>query len=181
MRCFLAALALAGALVSFSSGVSADGRFLGGDRYRAAQGADARDVTRAKRCPPPFSCRKKEQKRPPGAAMLAMIDSAASAEGILSDLARALVKVESGFNPHRVGREGEIGLTQIKPQTARGLGFLGSRQALFDPAVNLKWGLRHAHLALRRGSIGFHQVGLHARHVSRAYVARIHAAIRAGR
>ena len=57
MRCFLAALALAMAL--FSSGASADDSFRSDDRYRAAQGADARDVTRAKRCPPPFSCPKK--------------------------------------------------------------------------------------------------------------------------
>jgi soluble lytic murein transglycosylase-like protein len=178
MRCFLAALALAGALALFSSGASADGRFRSDHRYQAAQGADARDVTRAKRCPPPFSCWKKGQKRPPGAAMLAMIDAAAAAEGVLSDLARALVQVESSFDPQKVGSEGEIGLTQIKPRTARGLGFAGSRRELFDPVINLKWGLRHAHLALKRGSIGFHQAGLHARHVSRAYVARIHAAIR---
>jgi hypothetical protein len=113
--------------------------------------------------------------------MLAMIDAAAAAEGILSDLARALVRVESNFDPQTVGADGEIGLTQIKPQTARGLGFPGSSRALFDPAINLKWGLRHAHLALKRGSIGFHQAGLHARHVSRAYVTRIYAAIREGR
>lgn len=179
MRCFLAALALAGALALFSPGTSAEGRFFGGHRYQVAQGADARDVTRALRCWRFKTC--KRSNREPSQPMLAMIDAAAAAEGILSDLARALVKVESGFNPHRVGRDGEIGLTQIKPQTARGLGFAGSSRALFDPATNLKWGLRHAHLALKRGSIGFHQAGLHARHVSRAYVARIHAAIREGR
>jgi hypothetical protein len=90
MRCFPAPLALAGALVVFSSGASVDGRSLKDDRYQVAQGADARDVTRAKRCPPPFSCRKKEQKRAPGVAMFSMIDVAAAAEGILARIHAAM-------------------------------------------------------------------------------------------
>jgi hypothetical protein len=179
MRCCLAALAFAGALAFFSSVVSADGRFLNDDRHQVAQGADARDVTRTLRCWRFKTC--KRSNRAPSDSMLAMIDAAAAAEGVLSDLARALVQVESNFDPQKVGADGEIGLTQIKPQTARGLGFAGSSRALFDPAINLKWGLRHAHLALKRGSIGFHQAGLHARDVSRTYIARIHAAIREGK
>jgi soluble lytic murein transglycosylase-like protein len=177
MRCFLAARALAGALALFSSGATADGRFRSDGRYQVAQGADARDVTRTIRCRRHKDICKRSN-REPSRSTLAMIDAAAAAEGILSDLARALVRVESSFDPQKVGAEGEIGLTQIKPRTARGLGFAGSSRELFDPAINLKWGLRHAHLALKRGSIGFHQAGLHARRVSRAYVARIHAAIR---
>lgn len=135
MRCCLAALAFAGALAFFSP-ASADGRFLNDDRHQVAQGADARDVTRTLRCSRSKKC--KWSNRAPSRSMLAMIDAAAAAEGILSDLARALVRVESGFDPLKVGAEGEIGLTQIKPRTARGLGFAGSSRALFDPAVNLK-------------------------------------------
>lgn len=174
MRNVFAALALAGVVLSCAPASGAAGYL--DDRAQITQGASARDVTRAKRCAPPFGCAKK--RRASSAAMLAMIDVAATHEGILADLARALVAVESGGNPALRGRHGEIGLTQIKCQTARGLGFAGPCAALFDPAVNLKWGLKHAHLAVRRGSIGFHQSGLHARHVSRRYVARIHAAMR---
>jgi soluble lytic murein transglycosylase-like protein len=32
---------------------------------------------------------------------------------------------------------------QIKYQTARGLGYTGTRAALYDPATNLEWGIRY--------------------------------------
>ena len=38
---------------------------------------------------------------------------------------------------------GEVGLMQIKYQTARGLGYTGTRAALYDPATNLEWGMRY--------------------------------------
>jgi hypothetical protein len=48
---------------------------------------------------------------------------------------------------------------------------------LDDPATNLKWGFRHARKALDRGSIGFHQTGLYARGVTRAYIDKINRAM----
>jgi soluble lytic murein transglycosylase-like protein len=101
----------------------------------------------------------------------------AGAQGISVAVAQALVRVESGGNPRARDAFGSLGLTQIKCATARGLGFVGDCAALFDPAINLKWGLRHARLALDRGSIGFHQTGLHARGVTAGYVRKINAAM----
>jgi soluble lytic murein transglycosylase-like protein len=168
MRLILTALALAGAIV-FACAPA------------AAQGVSWRDVTGAMACPAPFECDHGRiaglPHRADRAGIAAMVDAGARAEGVPSRMARALVRVESNFNPRLRGRAGEYGLTQIKCGTARGLGFAGGCAALLDPATNLKWGLRHARRALDRGSIGFHQTGLGARTVSAAYVRKINAAM----
>lgn len=174
MRAVLAALAFAGALHAAQAA----------EPLRLAQaGTTAADVARAKRCAPPFGCKNPKPRRKQSRdvnAYLALIDVVAADEGVPPRIARALVKVESGFRPDAVNRSGgtQYGLTQIKCRTARGLGFAESCAALLDPETNLRFGLRHAARALKRGSIGFHQAGLHARGVTRAYVAKINAAMR---
>jgi len=59
---------------------------------------------------------------------------------ITTDLILRLIARESRFNPLAVGREGEIGLTQIKPHIAALHGY--SRADLFDPIKNVKAGSR---------------------------------------
>src|SRR5688572_5904046 len=83
-----------------------------------------------------------------------MITTHARANGVPVDIAHAVVQHESGFNARATGRAGEIGLMQIKYQTARGMGYRGSRQGLYDPATNLKWGMKYLGQArsLARGS-----------------------------
>ena len=78
--------------------------------------------------------------QPPYANIIA---SHAKANGIPLDLAHAVVRHESGYRPNVTGRAGEIGLMQIKLATARGIGYRGSRQALYDPETNIKWGMRY--------------------------------------
>ncbi|MBL4757848.1 MAG: transglycosylase SLT domain-containing protein [Rhizobiales bacterium] len=72
-----------------------------------------------------------------------MIDRAARAAGVPVSLAHAVVRVESNYNPRVRGAAGEIGLMQIKPSTARGMGFSGPASALYDPATNLHWGMAY--------------------------------------
>ena len=62
----------------------------------------------------------------------------------------AIVRVESGGNPNLTGRHGEIGLGQIQLQTARGLGYRGSRRQLYDPTTNLRWAAAYLGEALKR-------------------------------
>jgi soluble lytic murein transglycosylase-like protein len=171
MRCVLATLALAGVLCAAPAKADQWAERL------AFMSAD--DVARAVRCAPPKICSRAKPRRPPGdrAHMLAMIDAAAIAAGIPPRLGRALVAVESGFDPGKRGRAGEWGLTQIKCRTAQGLGLRGPCEQLGGVAINLRWGFEHAARALRRGSIGFHQAGLYARRVSPAYVAKINRAM----
>lgn len=72
-----------------------------------------------------------------------LVDRHARSHGVPVKLARAVVRVESNFNPRARGRAGEVGLMQIKPSTARGIGFSGSAKALYNPNTNLKWGMAY--------------------------------------
>ena len=54
------------------------------------------------------------------------IQTYAKTYGVPVDLAHAVVRVESNFNPKARGSAGEIGLMQIKPATARMMGYSGS-------------------------------------------------------
>lgn len=76
-------------------------------------------------------------------ALESIVDRHASAHGIPADFARAIVQVESGWNPRLTGAAGEVGLMQIKYETARLIGYEGSRKDLFEPATNIKWGMRY--------------------------------------
>ena len=72
-----------------------------------------------------------------------LIAQHARANGLSVDLARAVVKHESGFRPDVTGGAGEIGLMQIKLSTARGMGYTGTAKGLYDPATNLRWGMKY--------------------------------------
>ena len=81
-----------------------------------------------------------------------LIRKAAKKHGVPERVAMAVVQVESNFNPRARGSAGEIGLMQIKPATARGLGFRGASKALYDPQTNLEWGMRYLAGAHKRAS-----------------------------
>src|SRR6266516_5209978 len=69
----------------------------------------------------------------------AAIDKAAARHNVDANLVRALVKVESNFNPNAVSRKGAMGLMQLMPQTARQLKVTNP----FDPEQNVDAGVRH--------------------------------------
>lgn len=94
------------------------------------------------------------------AGIRALVSEVAREQRVPDAVAHALIRRESGYNARAVGRAGEIGLAQIKLQTARGLGFRGTRAALFEPRTNLTYGMRYARMALDRGGIRFYQRGI---------------------
>ncbi len=63
--------------------------------------------------------------------------------GVPIALAHAVVRVESNYRADMTGRAGEVGLMQIKYSTAQGLGYTGSRQALYNPDTNIRWGMKY--------------------------------------
>jgi soluble lytic murein transglycosylase-like protein len=54
-------------------------------------------------------------------------------------LVRAVIVVESGFNPHAVSKKGAVGLMQLLPATARRYGV----RNIFDPEQNVRAGARY--------------------------------------
>ena len=80
-----------------------------------------------------------------------LISKHARANGVPVALAHAVVTVESRYNPRARGGAGEVGLMQIKPATARAIGYKGSTKALYDPDTNLRWGMKYLGEAHKRG------------------------------
>jgi len=78
------------------------------------------------------------------------IYEAARAERVSPGLAFGLVLVESGFDPSAVGPRGSIGLTQIRPGTAREMAPRVQPADLYAPALNLRLGFRYLHTLLDR-------------------------------
>jgi membrane-bound lytic murein transglycosylase B len=76
-----------------------------------------------------------------------LIQTYAKTYGVPVDLAHAVVRVESNFNPRARGSAGEIGLMQIKPATARMMGYSGSAKGLYDPETNIKFGMKYLAMA----------------------------------
>lgn len=76
-----------------------------------------------------------------------LISKYAASYGVPVSLAHAVVKVESNYNPGVVGSSGEIGLMQIKPSTARMMGYSGSSKGLFNPETNIKYGMKYLAMA----------------------------------
>lgn len=75
----------------------------------------------------------------------------ARAHGVPVHLAMAIIEIESSFRPKATGKLGEVGLMQLRPRTARGLGYRGSMKALYDPDTNVRVGMKYLAEAHRRG------------------------------
>ena len=76
------------------------------------------------------------------AEVTSLIDRTAKQLGVEVALVHAVVAAESAYNPRAVSNAGAVGLMQVMPATAADYG-VASTDALFDPSVNIKTGVRH--------------------------------------
>ncbi|WP_412058312.1 lytic transglycosylase domain-containing protein [Bartonella sp. DGB2] len=73
----------------------------------------------------------------------ALIGKFAAKHKVPVELAHAVIFIESNYNSKALGSAGEVGLMQIKPSTARALGYQGTTKQLYSPETNLDYGMRY--------------------------------------
>ena len=111
---------------------------------------------------------KRNKIKRPRQVILAKIHVHAEGADVPIDTALAVVLQESSFRPNVTGAAGEIGLMQLKCQTARGIGYKGTCYDLYDPDTNLHYGLRYLRKALNRGSVAYYNAGIYAKKLPKA-------------
>lgn len=90
------------------------------------------------------------------ASVKEMVKREARAQGVPEHFALAIARTESNFRCSAVGRAGERGVMQIKPRTARGVGYKGSAQGLNNCAVGIRYGMKYLALAYRKARGNLH-------------------------
>jgi soluble lytic murein transglycosylase-like protein len=74
------------------------------------------------------------------------IEAAAREASVPPALVRAVIVVESGFNPRAISRKGAMGLMQLMPATARQYGAFNA----LDPKQNIEAGTRYLAVLIQR-------------------------------
>ena len=72
-----------------------------------------------------------------------LVKAAAERAGVPAELVDAVIRTESGYDPNVTGAVGEIGLMQVRPGTARLLGFSGTLEELREPHTNVALGVAY--------------------------------------
>ena len=112
-------------------------------------------------------------------SVVSLIQSMAPSHGVPTWFALRIAKVESNYNTNARGTHGELGVFQMKCETARGIGYHGACAGLLNARTGVEFGLRHLALAIRSsgGNLAMaaskHNGGLGTRHLVPKYVAQV--------
>jgi hypothetical protein len=111
--------------------------------------------------------------------IMGLISEMAPRYGVPTWFALRIAKIESGYNPRARGNAGEIGVFQLKCATARGIGYEGGCNGLYDAGTNIRYGLKHLSLAIRKSggnlrlAASKHNGGLGRKSLVPDYVSRV--------
>lgn len=75
-----------------------------------------------------------------------LIEKYAQKYGVRADVAKAMTRVESGFNPNATSKCGAMGLMQLMPETAKSMGVKNP----YDPEQNIEGGIKYLSKLLKR-------------------------------
>lgn len=109
-----------------------------------------------------------------------MVRAEAIRQGVPVGLALSIAHHESNFRCSAVGRAGERGVMQIKPSTARGLGYRGPASGLNNCATGIRYGMIYLKMAYKkaRGNVYkaaiFYNGGLGSKKQRSGYANKIH-------
>ncbi|MBI3046898.1 MAG: lytic transglycosylase domain-containing protein [Acidobacteria bacterium] len=95
---------------------------------------------------PAFRTTRPAAPRAAGERFEPLVQEYAARRGLRPDLVRAVIQVESGFNPFARSPKGALGLMQLMPGTARELGVRNA----YDPAENIRGGTAYLRQLLDR-------------------------------
>ena len=73
----------------------------------------------------------------------ALVARHAAANGVPEALVRRVIVRESRYNPRAIGKDGAMGMMQIKTATARAMGYTGGPAGLLDADVNMTYAVKY--------------------------------------
>jgi soluble lytic murein transglycosylase-like protein len=85
-----------------------------------------------------------------------IVAAAARYAGVPVKFALSIAKHESHFDCGAVGAAGERGVMQIKPATARGIGYKGPKNGLNDCRTGVYWGMKYLKMAINKADGDLH-------------------------
>lgn len=109
-----------------------------------------------------------------------MVAAEAARQGVPVSLALSVAKHESNFRCSAVGRHGERGVMQIKPSTARGLGYKGTASGLNNCQTGIRYGMIYLRMAYKKAKGNTYRAailyngGLGTKRKKSAYAEKIH-------
>lgn len=122
-----------------------------------------------------------------GQSVQDMVRYEAIRQGVPVDLAMAVAKHESNFRCSAIGKAGERGVMQIKPRTARGLGYHGTPSGLNNCATGIRYGMIYLKMAYTKANGNVYRAailyngGLGSRKKKSSYAEQIHKKAETGR